>query len=407
MTFISMKDASGKEIKLGVPEIDQADPLKVSVRVPPALQAGGYTVTWRTAASDGHPSHGTFSFIVLTGMAPPGHVAVPQIGAVTDTVGGGNATTASSTRAENDEEADAASSVANSLARTFSFVGLLALIGTIAFRMLVLPRARGMNAELSRLMVRRAAVLGLAASILVIVSAYARMFLESQMMSAMPDMQTMRMTDMAMHTRWGVGVSLEFGAAFLALVCFALAVRRIRGAWLVASMSAIVLAVTPALAGHAASSPKFTSLMIVSDFLHVLGGASWLGSLLAVLVIGIPLSLTLAGAERWSSVASLVNSFSPIALASAAVVVVSGSIASWVHVEHLPDLWQTAYGRILMIKLALVAVTLTIGAYNFRKVQPQLANEAGSARLKHSAALELSVGFLILLVTGFLTGISP
>ena len=407
MTFISVKDASGKEIKLGLPEIDQADPLKVSVRVPSVLQAGGYTVAWRTAASDGHPSHGTFSFVVLTGIAPPGHTAIPQSGTVADTVGGGNTTTASSMRAENDEQADAASSVGNSLARTFSFVGLLALIGTIAFRTLVLPRARGVNAELSGLMARRAAVLGFAASILVIVSAFARMFLESQMMSTMPDMQTMSMTDMAMHTRWGIAVSLEFGAAFLALVCFALAVRRIRGAWLVASMSAIVLAVTPALAGHAASSPRFTSLMIVSDFLHVLGGASWLGSLLGVLVIGIPLSLTLDGGERWSSVASLVNSFSPIALASAAVVVVSGSIASWVHVEHLSDLWQTAYGRILMIKLALVAITLTIGAYNFRKVQPQLANEAGSARLKRSAALELGVGFLILLVTGFLTGISP
>ena len=136
---------------------------------------------------------------------------------------------------------------------------------------------------------------------------------------------------------------------------------------------------------------------------------------MAVLVIGIPLSLTLDGGERWSSVASLVNSFSPIALASAAVVVVSGSIASWVHVEHLSDLWQTAYGRILMIKLALVAVTLTIGAYNFRKVQPQLANEAAGIRIRERAqqrgvglaALELCVGFLILLVTGFLTGISP
>src|SRR5712671_1080391 len=104
MTFISMKDASGKEIKLGAPETDQADPLKVSVRVPPVLQAGGYTVTWRTAASDGHPSHGTFSFVVLIGIAPAGHVAIPQIGTATDTVIGGNTTTASSTRAENAEE---------------------------------------------------------------------------------------------------------------------------------------------------------------------------------------------------------------------------------------------------------------------------------------------------------------
>jgi putative copper export protein len=147
--------------------------------------------------------------------------------------------------------------------------------------------------------------------------------------------------------------------------------------------------------------------MIVSDFMHVLGGASWLGSLLAVIIVGIPVSLTLDGAERWSSVASLVNSFSPIALTSAAVVVVSGVIASWVHVEHLSNLWQTAYGQVLLLKLSLVAITLAIGAYNFRRVQPELANEAGSARLKRSAAIELGVGFLILLVTGFLTGISP
>jgi putative copper export protein len=183
--------------------------------------------------------------------------------------------------------------------------------------------------------------------------------------------------------------------------------KRLRGAWLAASISSIVLAVTPALAGHAASSPKFTSLMIATDFLHVLGGASWLGSLVAVMVVGVPLSLALGGAERWSSVASLVNSFSPVAMVSVALVVVSGVIASWVHLERLSALWQTTYGQVLLVKLALAALTITIGAYNFRRVQPQLVNEVGVTRLKRSATLELGFGFLVLLVTGFLTGISP
>jgi len=40
-------------------------------------------------------------------------------------------------------------------------------------------------------------------------------------------------------------------------------------------------------------------------------------------------------------------------------------------------------------------------------VQPQLLHEAGAARLKRTAMLELGFGFLIVLVTGFLTGISP
>jgi putative copper export protein len=318
-----------------------------------------------------------------------------------------NAAAASSTTAENSEDADAASSLGNSLARTFSFVGLLVLIGATSFRMLVLPRAREVNSDAKSRMERRAAVLGVAASVLVILGALARINLESEMMSAMPGMQTMSVTDMAMHTQWGFALRLEIGAALVALVSFALAAWSLRRAWLVASISAVVLAMTPALAGHAAASARFTSLMIASDFLHVLGASSWLGSLFAMMMAGVPLVLTLDGAERWSSVASLVNSFSPLALASAAVVVISGLIASWVHLEHLSALWQTTYGLVLLAKLFLVAITFTIGAYNFRRVQPQLVHEVGSARLRRSAAIELSVGFLILLVTGFLTGVSP
>lgn len=407
MTVISLKDANGKEFVLAPPENDRGDPLTVSVRLPQPLAAGRYTVTWRTAASDGHPSHGTFSFVVLATTVAPAHEPVPQLGAATDTIASGIATSASSAGSENGEEADAASSVGNSLARTFSFVGLLVLIGAASFRVLILPRAAEINTEPRARMERRAAVLGLAASVLVILSALARINLESEMMSAMPGMRTMSMTDMAMHTRWGFALRLELGAALVALVSFALAVRRLRSAWLVASISAIVLAVTPALAGHAAASPRFTSLMITSDFLHVLGASSWLGSLFAVMVVGVPLSFALDGAERWSSVASLVNSFSPIALASAAVVVVSGITASWVHLEHLSSLWHTTYGQVLLVKLFLVAITIVIGAYNFRRVQPQLVSEVGSVRLRRSAAMELSVGFLILLATGFLTGISP
>jgi putative copper export protein len=147
--------------------------------------------------------------------------------------------------------------------------------------------------------------------------------------------------------------------------------------------------------------------MIGTDFLHVVGGATWLGSLLAIMVIGVPLSLTLDSTERWSAIASLVNSFSPMALGAAAVVVASGVLASWVHLEHLSALWKTTYGQVLLLKLFLVAITLTIGAYNFRRLQPQLTTEEAVHRLKRSTAIELSVGFLILLVTGFLTGISP
>jgi copper transport protein len=406
MTAVSIKDASGNVFALASPEVDRSDPLLILVPVAQPLPAGQYTVTWRTAASDGHPSRGTFGFVVLTDAAVSGIGPVGQLGAA-DTIRSENASAASSTRLENVEEADASSSITNSLARAFSFVGLLVLIGATIFRTLVLRGAREIDTAVRVRMEQRTATLGLAASVLVILGAIARVSLMSEMMSTMPEMHAMSPTEMVMHSQWGLAVRLEIGAALVALASFGLALRRVRGAWVVATIVAMLLAVTPALAGHAAASPRFTSLMIATDFLHVLGGGSWLGNLLVVMVVGVPVCLTCDGAERWSSVASLVNSFSPIALASAALVVTSGVIASWVHLETLSALWQTAYGQVLLLKVFLVVIALAIGAYNFRRVQPQLANELGSTRLRRSAGIELSVGFLILLVTGFLTGISP
>lgn len=405
MTGISLTDAQGKEWVLTSPQRDPTNPLSISTGISQRLPPGRYIVAWRTAASDGHPSRGSFSFVVMAETALP--KINPASGAVTPTTDSGNVNPGAPGNGDNGEEADAASSVGNSLARTFSFVGLLALIGVAAFRTFVLPRATAIDADLRGRMEGRAALLGVAASMVVIISAFARLFLESKMMSAMPGMTTMSMPDMAMHTRWGFALRLELGAAFVALVAFILAARRLHWAWQLAAASAIVLAVTPALAGHAAASPRFTTLMIATDFLHVLGGATWLGNLLSIMLIGVPIALTLDGPGRWEAVASLVNAFSPIALASVAIVGASGVVASWVHLEHVAALWRTVYGQVLLLKLALVAITLMVGAYNFRRVQPRLIHQGGAAHLQRSAAIELGFGFLILVVTGFLTGISP
>src|SRR5207248_8817456 len=121
-------------------------------------------------------------------VAPPTNPGGTQLGAAKDTF---LSAAAASSTTENEEDAEEASSVANSLGRAFSFLGLLAIIGVAAFRTLVLPRARGIGLEVSGSMQRRAALIGVAASVLVIVTGFARLFLETEMMSAMPGMQSM------------------------------------------------------------------------------------------------------------------------------------------------------------------------------------------------------------------------
>src|SRR5207237_10305087 len=132
--------------------------------------------------------------------------------------------------------------------------------------------------------------------------------------------------------------------------------RRVRGGGLSVSLSALLLAVTPALAGHAAATPQLTPLVVANDALHVLGASSWLGNLACVMLIGVPIILRSGGEERWQRVAALVNIFSPVALGSATVVVLSGVIASWVHLERFSDLWTTAYGSMLVREVVFVFV---------------------------------------------------
>ena len=407
MSSASLKDADGNEVVMMLPEAGRPGDNEIHFRLSAPLLPGRYVLAWRTAASDGHPSRGSFGFTVVgeAAVTPLGSASTSPI-AVRGSEGNGQKQTSRSQTGVGEEEEDAASP-ANSLARALLFTALLAVIGVVAFRVLVLPRARTVSSELCQKIARRAAAFGQLASGVVIFVSLVRLYLEARMMGAMPGMPGPSLNQIVMQTLWGYAFMIQVAAAVLALVAFSLAVRGMRIGWTIATISAAVLAITPALGGHAASSPRFTSLLISADFLHVLGGASWLGSLLCVMLIGVPMALTTEGGDRWGNIASLVNSFSPVALGSATLVVASGILASWIHLEHLSSFWTTNYGKTLLLKLLLVGCILIIGAYNFRRVQPQLVKEEGVARLRKSAGTELAVGFLILLVTGLLTGISP
>lgn len=413
MTFASLKDSAGTMFRLSPAERETSGQLGIALRLLEDLPPGRYTLSWRTAGSDGHPSTGKFTFIVLKAPQVSSVTPVrpePRADSAGDLLSGGAGAVAGEENALVPNGVDAAGSIGNSIARAFLFLGLLAVIGATSFKLLVLPRAQAVPTELKKKMSQRAAMLGILSAVLVIIVSLVRLYLESQMMSAMPEMPGMKgmsTREMVMNTGWGVAFRLQLATAIAALIGFVLVLRRVPGGWLVAGASALLLAVTPALGGHAAASPSFTAPMIAADWLHVLAAAGWLGSLLSLMLVGVRLALTLDPPDRWACVASLVNAFSPLALVCAGVVVVSGVFASWVHLEDIPALWQTTYGKVLLVKLFLVAMTLGIGGYNFKRVQPELSNHIGAERLRRSAAAELGTAFLILLVTGLLTGVSP
>ncbi|WP_244816478.1 copper resistance protein CopC [Caballeronia sp. Lep1P3] len=60
---VTVTDAGGKPVNTAKARIDAQDADAISVALP-TLQAGKYTVHWVAVASDGHRTHGDYSFEV-------------------------------------------------------------------------------------------------------------------------------------------------------------------------------------------------------------------------------------------------------------------------------------------------------------------------------------------------------
>jgi copper transport protein len=84
---------------------------------------------------------------------------------------------------------------------------------------------------------------------------------------------------------------------------------------------------------------------------------------------------------------------------------VLGTVLSVSYVGSWPALWQTTYGIMLLVKVALLGVTALLGAYNWRQLRPRLGTPGSASRLFQSARLELLVGALLLAATAILVAL--
>ena len=380
------------------------DPDSANVIIAPirdSLVAGAYRVAWQVAGQDGHPVRGDYSFTVAPGAQGLGSRAAPGAPGALPSQPGHHDPVSLPTGPGFDAESPLYVAV-----RWLTFLGLLGVIGAVSFRfaVLALVRRRGAHAGVALIEPAsdRAAAFGLGWAAVVVSAALLRLYAQSYALHGPREaLDAELIGSMVAQTVWGWGWLLQILGALLALAGFALA-RRLGGAgWALAALGALVLAFTPGLSGHAASAPVLTPLAIFADGLHVLGAGGWLGSLLFVLMVGIPIAVRLGG-ERTQAVAALVNAFSPAALVFAGIVIATGLFATWIHLESIPALWRTGYGRVLLLKLAVLSGVFATGAYNWLRVKPALGDDVGTRRLRRSAAIELAVGGVVLAVTAVL-----
>jgi copper transport protein len=193
----------------------------------------------------------------------------------------------------------------------------------------------------------------------------------------------------------GAALAIQVVLLAILLAAFLLSWRRVERGWLVAAVAAAAYALRGIVGGKLAS---------MVNPLHVLGASLWIGTLFVLVVCGLGAMLRPAvpSAARERVVAEMVHRFSVVALGGAGLLGVTGMITAWTHLKRLDALWTTPYGLALDRKLVFVLVVVALGAWNWRRVGPSLGTEGGALKIRRSAATELAVAAIVLVLTGIL-----
>jgi copper transport protein len=348
--IVSVTDAGGTQQASGPPRRSPADPdtLIVPLR---HLGQGWYLVYWRAISVDGHPVRGAFTFAVGPNPGPAPQFVIPST-------------------------SESAATTPLLVARWITFLSFMSAIGIFVLRMLI---ARPLVRRVRDTELRWVSIaFGVAASVALV---------------ATPVYLLLATAKFALRSVFAIDAIVPlirvsaFGRGLVDLeLCFALfVVAALAAIWvdrpdrpqrsiaeLLSMAGALVAAaavlVIPGLAGHAAeTSPRGWSLTF--DWFHLVTGSIWIGGLIGLLVLW----RSLPAARRVAGLIVCVPRFSNVAFVSVNVLIASGVAAAVIHLPTLASLWQTSYGKTILVKAALLAGAMMIAAVNLLRTKPRLA----------------------------------
>lgn len=332
---------------------------------------GAYVVTWRVISADSHPVQGAFTFVV--GDARVANES--SIASLLHQKGGSKVV-----------------GVAYGTSRAFAFGSMLLLIGGLAFLVLVWPEGR------THAGARRAVWLALA---VLSVASIANIALQGAYAAGVglakavdPDVV-------------GDVVSARFGQVYLVrlglLVIAALLVRMFFGGeppswwrWVAGAVGVGIVA-TPGFAGHAAigSNKPFA---LIADVAHVGAASLWLGGLAMLTLLVLP--------RRTDDLKATVRRYSEVAFWSVVVLVCTGVFQGWRQVGTLDALKTTPYGKLLIVKTALVAAMLGFAWLSRRATHAKWSPDT-AGRVRMTVGIETGVAVAVLVVTSLLVNAVP
>ena len=183
--------------------------------------------------------------------------------------------------------------------------------------------------------------------------------------------------------------------------------RRDTALWISAFLVTALAMATLSTTSHGAATPGIELAATVTDYIHLLAAAFWVGGLFGLaLILPVVFSHSPGGNVRQIILAVLPR-FSLVAGLSVVALAVTGLYSAWAQVTVLPAL-TVPYGQTLIAKTALVGILLIIGATNLLWLTPAIrANRKAASVLRRTVTAEAVVGVLVILATAYLTSLEP
>jgi copper resistance protein D len=167
-----------------------------------------------------------------------------------------------------------------------------------------------------------------------------------------------------------------------------------------------------AFAGHAAAGEGAEGLIHeAADVLHLVAAAAWVGALVPLAMVLVVANLD-GGPSAFAVARAATLRFSTLGIASVGTVLATGIVNTWELAGSAAALFDTAYGRLLLAKIALFLVMLAIAAVNRMRLTPRLVVGGAAAgpalrRLRTNALIEAVIGALILFIVAELGTLPP
>jgi copper transport protein len=375
VTFSEPVQPVAGRIKILGPDNKRADGDPPTVRGPvltiplkPGAANGTYLVSYRVISVDSHPVGGSYTF---------------SIGAASATTPTGEASSG---------KVDRVVAVTMAVARYFGYAGLVLLVGPALVLMTLWP------ARLPREAPTRLARLGVG---LVGLGAVLELYLQA------PYSTGAGLFDLSGADLRSV-VDSRYGAMHLVRLGVLSAVAVLLGPLLagrsgkvdralLAILAVLGLATWP-LTGHPGAS-TLPTLTVVADMAHLAAMSVWLGGL--VMLFGF--LLRKADARELSAILPVWSGWAMLAVA---VLVLAGTAQALMEVVTLRALVDTTYGRIVLLKIGLLAAVIAIAAYSRRMAQRAEQAET-PRRLRRSILAELAIVSVVLALTTALVQTAP